>query len=150
MKNTAKKTGKSKTLPKLAKVKNDRLEYENLCKTFPLRPIRSDRDNDRAALVCDSLTERLDKLSKAEEDYLDVLSDLIIKYESKWDDATPMTPAELIQSLMKDNNLTQKDLIPQLGSASRVSEFLNGERPLSKEQAKRLAKRFCLKIEALI
>ncbi len=150
MKNTAKKTGKSKTQPKLTRVLSDQQEYENLCKTFPLRPIRNDKQNYRAAEVCDTLTCRLDNLSKAEEDYLDVLSDLIIKYESKWDDALPMTPAELIQSLMEDNNLAQKDLIPELGSASRVSEFLKGDRKLSKEQAKRLAKRFCLKIEALI
>lgn len=150
MKNTAKKIGKNESRSKLAKVVSDREEYENLCKGFPLRPIRNDKQNDRAAEVCDGLTDRLGKLSKAEEDYLDVLSDLIIKYESKWDDALPMTPSELIQSLMEDNNLTQKDLIPQLGTASRVSEFLKGERSLSKEQAKRLAKRFCLKIEALI
>lgn len=150
MKNTAKKTGKNNTQSSISRVMKDRLEYENLCKAFPLRPIRSDKQNDRAADVCDTLTCRLDNLSKAEEDYLDVLSDLIIKYESKWDDGKRLTPAELIQYLIEENNLTQKDLIPQLGSASRVSEFLKGERALSKEQAKRLAKRFCLKIEALI
>ncbi len=150
MKNTIKDLGKRKTSSKLEKVKDDRVEYENLCKNFPLRPIRSDEMNDRAGEVCIALAERLDNLSRAEEDYLDVLSDLIYKYELKWDDGFKMTPAELVKDLMKHNNLAQKDLIPQLGSASRVSEFLNGSRNLSVEQAKKLSDRFKLRLEAFL
>ncbi len=33
--------------------------YQNLIKRFPLRPIRNDEQNDRAAEICDSLTDRL-------------------------------------------------------------------------------------------
>jgi HTH-type transcriptional regulator/antitoxin HigA len=150
MKNTTKALGKRKTNSKLEKIKDDRIEYEQLCGVFPLRPIRSDEMNDRAGDVCIALANRFDDLSRAEKDYLDVLSDLIYKYELKWDDGFKMTPAELVKDLMKQNNLAQKDLIPQLGSASRVSEFLKGSRNLSVEQAKKLSDRFKLRLEAFL
>ncbi|MBP7861901.1 hypothetical protein KA183_09485 [bacterium] len=150
MKNTTKVLGKRKTNSKLEKIKDDQIEYEKLCRVFPLRPIRSDEMNDRAGDVCIALVNRFDDLSLAEKDYLDVLSDLIYKYELKWDDGFKMTPAELVKDLMKHNNLAQKDLIPQLGSASRVSEFLKGSRNLSVEQAKKLSERFKLRLEAFL
>lgn len=132
-------------------VNNEDNAYERLIKRFPLRPIRDDEQNDQAAEICDMLIGRGDSLSQAERDYLEVLTDLIAKYESKWDDeCADMSPRQLIQYLMVQNNLAQKDLVPEFGSPSRVSEFLKGERRLSLEQAKRLAERFRLNIAALI
>ncbi len=130
---------------------DDGKTYERLMKRFPLRPICNDEQNERAAEICDTLSDKIDALTKAESDYLEVLTDLIAKYESKWDkDLEPMTPRELIQYLMTQNELTQKDLVPQFGSASQVSEFLKGERRLSMEQAKRLSQRFKLNSSGLI
>lgn len=132
-------------------INDDKKVYEKLIKRFPLRPIRDDAQNEQAAEICDMLIDRGDSLSQAERDYLEVLTDLISKYESKWDDeCADMSPRDLIQYLMKQNDLAQKDLVPEFGSPSRVSEFLNGERRLSLEQAKRLAERFRLNIAALI
>lgn len=134
-----------------ATINDDKKVYEKLIKRFPLRPIRDDAQNEQAAEICDMLIDRGDSLSQAERDYLEVLTDLISKYESKWDDeCADMSPRDLIQYLMKQNDLAQKDLVPEFGSPSRVSEFLNGERRLSLEQAKRLAERFRLNIAALI
>lgn len=132
-------------------INDDKKVYEKLIKRFPLRPIRDDAQNEQAAEICDMLIDRGDSLSQAERDYLEVLTDLISKYESKWDDeCADMSPRDLIQYLMKQNDLAQKDLVPEFGSPSRVSEFLNGERRLSLQQAKRLAERFRLNIAALI
>lgn len=131
-------------------INNDNKTFEKLNKRFPLRPIRNDQENERAAEICDALLDN-NALSQAERDYLEVLTDLIAKYESKWeDDQTAMSPRELIQYLINENDLAQKDLIPEFGSASRVSEFLKGERNLSLEQAKRLSHRFSLNIASLI
>jgi HTH-type transcriptional regulator / antitoxin HigA len=134
-----------------AKVDDDRV-YQELVRRFPLRPIRNDRENDRAADICDGLTDRIGKLTPAERDYLEVLSDLIVKYETRWDDEIgEMSPREIIEYLMEQNSLAQKDLVFEFGGASRVSEFLSGERSsLSLEQAKKLAKRFSLNIAAFI
>lgn len=132
-------------------IHDDRKEYEKLIKRFPLRPIHSDEENDHAAEICDSLTDRIDELTPAEHDYLEVLTDLIAKYESKWEnEVAKMSPRELIAYLMDQNGLAQKDLISEFGSASRVSEFLAGSRDLSIEQAKKLTHRFRLNISSLI
>lgn len=125
--------------------------YEALIKRFPLRPIRTDEQNERAAEMCDELTDRLDKLTPAENDYLEVLSDLISKYESRWEDeCSAMSPADLVRYLMEVNGLEQQDLVPEFGSNSDVSEFLDGRRQLSIEQARSLSERFKIKISAFI
>jgi HTH-type transcriptional regulator/antitoxin HigA len=129
---------------------DDNKAYQKLIKRFPLRPIRDDEQNDRAAEICDVLTDRVDVLNEAERDYLEVLTDLIAKYESRWDaEVSAMSPRDLVLYLMDQNGLAQKDLVPEFGSPSRVSEFLKGERSLSIEQAKRLASRFRLNIACL-
>lgn len=132
-------------------INDEKKTYEKLIKRFPLRPIRGDEQNEQAAEICDVLVERGDSLTQAERDYLEVLTDLIVKYESKWEDeCAEMSPRELVHYLMAENDLAQKDLVPEFGSPSRVSEFLKGERKLSLEQAKRLAGRFGLGIAALL
>jgi antitoxin component HigA of HigAB toxin-antitoxin module len=136
----------------MAATLDDDRAYQKLVRRFALRPIRNDHENDRAAEICDELTDRMAKLTSAESDYLEVLSDLIAKFETRWDDEVgKMSPRELIAYLMEQNSLAQKDLVFEFGGASRVSEFLSGERnSLSLEQAKKLAKRFSLNIAALI
>src|SRR5271165_1399167 len=54
--------------------------YLTLILRLPLRPIRTDAELDAAICVIDELTDR-DDLSVAETDYLDVLGDLVEKYE---------------------------------------------------------------------
>ncbi|MCA9800572.1 MAG: transcriptional regulator [Cyanobacteria bacterium HKST-UBA02] len=130
---------------------DDSRTYEKLVRRFPLRPIRDEKHCQRAAQICDSLTDRGDSLNSAESDYLEVLSDLIAKYESRWEkDSLDLSPRELIVFLMEQNGLAQKDLVPEFGSPSRVSEFLSGERNLSLKQANRLALKFGLRVDALI
>ena len=57
-------------------------EYFELVRRFPLRPIRSERELDNAIAVIDDLIARLARSAEA-DDYLDVLSDLVEKYESE-------------------------------------------------------------------
>jgi HTH-type transcriptional regulator / antitoxin HigA len=132
-------------------VRHSPKKYEELNRRFPLRPIHDDVEYESATEICDDLTDRIKTLTHDEHDYLEVLTDLIAKYESNQkEDTVNLSPRELIQFLMDENDLAQKDLIPELGTASRVSEFLSGQRSLSVEQAKRLAERFSLDISALI
>src|ERR1700726_4488105 len=53
-----------------------------LIRRFPLRPIRSEAELDRATAVINTLLDRA-KLDAAEDDYLDVLSNLVEHYEDK-------------------------------------------------------------------
>ena len=125
--------------------------YLECIKRFPLRPIRTDEENDLAAAVCDDLLNRFDALSKQERDYLEVLSRLIHDYESKWQEEESVTPRQLLIFLMEQNGLAQTDLIKEFGSSSRASEYLSSTRPdLSLGQAVRLADRFSLSPAAFI
>ena len=73
------------------------------------------------------------------------LLDLIYKninlYEKHAYPAEEQSPAEILEFLMQQHELTQSDL-PEIGSQSHVSKILAGERNLTKEQIGKLAKRF--------
>jgi len=49
---------------------------------------------------------------------------------------------DMVKYLMKSHNLHQKDLADIFGGQANVSKYLNGERPLSKNQIAGLKKRF--------
>ncbi len=53
-----------------------------------------------------------------------------------------VTDIEMIQYLMKINNLHQKDLAPIFGGQANVSKFLSGERGLGKKHISELKKKF--------
>ena len=75
---------------------------------------------------------------------------LIEAYErARWPRRTPKLP-ELLSYLMEQHDLTRADLIPLLGSASRVSEVLNGHRELSMSMVRRLRARFLISADLLI
>jgi antitoxin component HigA of HigAB toxin-antitoxin module len=53
-----------------------------------------------------------------------------------------MTGRQVMQALMEANNMTQAQMGEVIGSQSAVSNFLSGERALTKRQIKALVKRF--------
>ncbi|MGE4340541.1 MAG: hypothetical protein AB7E55_32015 [Pigmentiphaga sp.] len=55
-------------------------------------------------------------------------------------DLPPPHPIEAIKFRMEHMNLTQRDLIPYIGNASKVSEVLSGKIGLSKTMMRRLHK----------
>jgi antitoxin component HigA of HigAB toxin-antitoxin module len=63
--------------------------YFDLVRAFPLRPIRSAEEHDRAIATVDALSDRRPELRPEEYDYLIVLALLIERYE---DDLYPTTP----------------------------------------------------------
>ncbi|WP_440682759.1 helix-turn-helix domain-containing protein [Cysteiniphilum halobium] len=60
------------------------------------------------------------------------------------------TPNKLVQFLMAEYNLKQKDLVDIFGNQGNVSKFLNGHRQLTLEQVAKLSKRFNLSADAFI
>ena len=134
---------------KSAAVNRDK-KYMDRIRQFPLRPIRSEKENELAAQICDDLLDKFDLLTSAERDYLEVLSTLVERFESQWQEETFVEPRELLEFLMEQNGLSQTDLIPELGSSSRISEFLAGKRNLSLSQILKLADRFNLSPTAFI
>jgi len=75
---------------------------------------------------------------------------LIEAYERvRWPRRTPSMP-DLLKYLMDQHGLTRADLVPILGTASRVSEVLNGKRELSMSMVRKLRRRFHISADLLI
>ena len=89
-------------------------------------------------------------IGSPEGDELDVLVTLVHEYESRHHAMVPPTPIEEVVGLMDRLNLTRRDLIPVFGTHGRLSEFLNGKRPLSKTQIKALHNLYRIPYESLI
>lgn len=99
--------------------------------------------------------ERIDELwgspvGTPEGDELDILLMMAKKYE---DVHYPMPDSDAINAIkfqMEQNNLKQRDLVPFIGSAGKVSEVLNRKRPLSLNMIKQLHKGLHIPYENLM
>lgn len=81
---------------------------------------------------------------------LEAQARLISAYEQrKWPRRTPGT-AEIIRYLMDQHGLTRADMVPILGTASRVSEVLRGKKGLSLTMVQRLRARFRVPADVLL
>lgn len=81
---------------------------------------------------------------------LELLALLIKSYEVKNIAIDPPTPLEAIQFRMEQSGLKQKDLVPFIGTKSRVSEVLSGKRPLTLAMARELHKGLGIPAEVLL
>ena len=116
--------------------------YLKLVLSFPLRPLRSDADLDRAVAMVDALTDRKE-LAPEEADYLEVLGRLIEDYEAEHDPLPTMSPVEALRYLLEENGLTQAELCSQTSlPVATISEVLNGKRGISPRVRQALAERF--------
>src|SRR5437899_6952002 len=103
MRNTTEATGKrieNMPSPKMKRRPSKALDgYLDLVRQFPLRPIRSETELDRAIAMINSLLDR-DQLSPAEEDYLDVLGDLVERYEDHAHPIPDVSDEEMLRFLI--------------------------------------------------
>ena len=75
---------------------------------------------------------------------------LIEAYErARWPRRIPSLP-DLLTYLMEQHSLSRSDLVPLLGTPSRVSEVLNGKRELSMSMVRKLRERFRISADLLI
>jgi HTH-type transcriptional regulator / antitoxin HigA len=121
---------------------NARDGYFKLVQRFPLRPIRSDGELDEAVRMVDSLLARRD-LAPEEEDYLEVLGDLVEQYESEAHPMAPVSDAEMLRHLIEAKGVSQTQISDATGIAdSTISEVLKGKRSLNRGHIGKLAKYF--------
>src|SRR5262245_47521488 len=116
--------------------------YLKFIRRFPLRPLRTDADLDDAIAVIDELIDR-PALTVPEQDYLDVLSDLVETYETERIPMRPVGEAELLRFLIEQKSVTQAEVAIGAGIAeSTISEVLTGKRKLNRRQIAKLARYF--------
>jgi HTH-type transcriptional regulator / antitoxin HigA len=109
--------------------------------------IDSDAELARARALVDRLWNSEDP---ADIVRLQAQARLVAAYEeSKWPRRPPST-AELIRHLMDQHGLTRADMVPILGTPSRVSEVLRGKKELSMAMVQRLRARFRVPADLLI
>ena len=94
--------------------------YFDLVRRFPLKPLADDADLKAATAIVNELVDRgIDDLSEGEEAYLDVLSDLVKKYEDARHPVPDASPAEVLRFLIEDRDTNQRAVA--LGSGIAVS-----------------------------
>jgi HTH-type transcriptional regulator / antitoxin HigA len=116
--------------------------YIDLVRQVPLRPIRSEGELDRAIAMIDTLLDQ-DKRTGDEEDYLDVLSDLVEKYEDEHDPMPPVSGAEMLRFLIESQATRQTEVATETGIAeSTISEILAGKREMNRKHIEALSRHF--------
>ena len=109
--------------------------------------IENDNDHAQAKALIDELMGSQDPADRAR---MMAQARLIEAFErSRWPRRRPTLP-DLLTYLMDQHGLSRADLVPLLGTASRVSEVLNGKRELSMSMVRKLRERFQISADLLI
>jgi len=113
--------------------------------------IKTEAENDRLLAIVESLLKKGEDQLAAEEDaLLELLTGLIHDFESRAYPIPKSDPHKMVAFLLEQRGLKASDLWPVVGSKGRVSEILAGKRAISKEQAKKLAAFFRVRVELFI
>ncbi len=103
-----------------------------------IKVIKTEKDYEEALEFVETLMSRDPDPDSDEGEQLSLLSTLIKDYESKTFPSTLPSPIEAIKFRMEQADLKPADLIPYIGSRSRVSEILSGKRQLTLEMVRAL------------
>ncbi len=111
--------------------------------------ITDDKEYKRIENIFASLFKK--KRSPEEDRLFDLLANLLESYDKKvMPEIKRAAPSDTLNYLIKENNLRQVDLLDIFSSQGIVSEVLSGKRGITAEQAKKLAARFKMSVEAFI
>jgi HTH-type transcriptional regulator / antitoxin HigA len=109
--------------------------------------IENDADHAEAKALVEALMGSNDPADLAR---MTAQARLVEAYErTRWPRRAPSLP-DLLTYLMEQHGLSRADLVPLLGTPSRVSEVLNGKRELSMSMVRRLRDRFHIPADLLI
>jgi HTH-type transcriptional regulator/antitoxin HigA len=103
--------------------------------------LQNDSDHAKAKALVEKLMRSNDRRDDAR---------LIEAYERSRRPRRQPGPAEILTYLMEQHGLSRADLVPLLGTPSRVSEVLGGKRDFSMTMVQRLRERFNISADALI
>jgi HTH-type transcriptional regulator/antitoxin HigA len=113
-----------------------------------LKPIRTETDYEAALREIDRLMDA--GPGTPEGDRLDILTTLVEAYEARHHPIEAPDPIAALEYFMEQRGITRADLVPLLGSRSRVSEILNRKRRLTIDMAWRLHRELGMPAEAVI
>ncbi|HBC88013.1 MAG TPA: plasmid stabilization protein [Lentisphaeria bacterium] len=111
--------------------------------------IKNEPDYDEYLKRIEALMEK-ESLSTDEEDEIELLAKLVEDYEECKFPMDLPDPVEAIKFRMEQEDLKPKDLIPCMGSRSKVSEVLSGKRSLSLKMIRNLSSKLGIPAEVLL
>jgi HTH-type transcriptional regulator/antitoxin HigA len=115
--------------------------YFERVRQFPLVRIRDEEHLMQAQEMIDRLLQ--EELDEGEQEYLDLLTDLVETYEAQYIPIPDASEADVLRELMRVHDLSQPQLAKMAGIAqSTISAVLGGSRSLTKEQVIKLARVF--------
>ncbi|NOU20129.1 MAG: helix-turn-helix domain-containing protein [Bacteroidales bacterium] len=88
--------------------------------------------------------------NSSEGEEMELLSLLVEKYEQEHYQLGTPNPIEAIKFRMEQMNLKQTDIAPLFGGKTRVSEVLNGKRPLTLKMITLLNRYLGIPLESLV
>lgn len=116
--------------------------WEALRDVVGVTSVQDERDYEQALAVVNILLEEIgDNKEHPLADLLGYLVEQVEAYENESYPTPDAKPADALRFLMEQHGLKQEDLA-DCAPQSRISDILNGRRPVSKEIAKKLSKRF--------
>jgi len=125
-------------------------KYAELIAEFPLRPLHDDVDYGNALEVAETLVG-LARPTEDQADYLDVLADIIQKYEAnRYPIGGKRNPIAMLKKMMDEQGMTGSDLGRLLGNRQLGSLILNGQRDLSKAHIVKLSHHFKVRAELFL
>lgn len=98
--------------------------------------LRNEEEYEAAVAEIDALLDRDPGPGTEEYDLLEFLSVLVEAYEAEHypDELFRTTPQGVVAFMLQQKGMTRADLAEPMGGRSRVSDFFNGKRPLSRGQ----------------
>ncbi len=112
------------------------------------RLIKNEEDHDKALSRIEQLMDA--KPGTAEMDELELMTALVEMYEERHYPISRPDPIDAIKFRMEHLGLDQKDMVPFIGSKSKVSEVLNGKRSLTLAMMRGLHKGLGIPAEVLL
>jgi HTH-type transcriptional regulator/antitoxin HigA len=115
-----------------------------------IKIIKTSEEHERAMARVMQLMDADPQPDSQDADELDLLALLVERYEQDQFPIDLPDPLDAIRFRMDQQGLRKKDLIPYIGSASKVTEVLNGTRNLSLNMIRRLTDGLGIPAEILI
>lgn len=116
-------------------------DYMDLVAMFPPRPIHDPADYANTLEIIMAMAGHA--LSRDQDDYLTILSELILQYDREHDQRRVRgTPHQRLRFLVEQAGLSASDLGRLLGNRGMGSVYLTGKRGLSKAKILKLARHF--------
>jgi HTH-type transcriptional regulator/antitoxin HigA len=115
-----------------------------------IKIIHSERDYQQALERLSRLMDLDARSDSPIADEMELLGLVISHYERKQYPMTKAGPIDVVKFMMEQQGLKRKDLIPYIGSASRVTEVLNGSRNLSLSMIRRLNEGLGIPMDLLV